>query len=291
MPCAQFNALQRRRQTWRDQGVDSDKLTIQDSDNEDDLQEDPVPLEARIRQTTIDMFKRVLLFSQGAAEALYDDQMVTTLDVLHDFTNDIIKELCHAIRKPGGDGLGHRISKLSMTRLKLFAFWARHMWRTSRGVDDWTNTSFEEIKTLTNQKTLKDSLLDTKPPETLAMTLEPHLAAKAFNDMLILLGKMHGIAGHPFSYVLRPNLKGLNDTDPDDKTKDPPPFGEPGHPYVSIDDELCRRAPILCTDLTHLQLSASIETLETEGPFEPSFLADMAPVYNILHSCWGKLSW
>ncbi len=59
-------------------------------------------LEARIRQTTVDMFKRVLFFSQGAAEALYDNQMVTILDVLQDLTNDIIKELCHAIRKPGG---------------------------------------------------------------------------------------------------------------------------------------------------------------------------------------------
>jgi hypothetical protein len=48
----------------------------------DDPQEDAVPLMARIRQTTVDMFKRVLLFSQGAAEALYNDQMVTTLDVL-----------------------------------------------------------------------------------------------------------------------------------------------------------------------------------------------------------------
>ncbi len=60
------------------------------------------PLEARIRTTTTDLFKRVLLFSQGAAEALYDNQMVTTLDVLRDLTNDIIKELCRAIKKPGG---------------------------------------------------------------------------------------------------------------------------------------------------------------------------------------------
>ncbi len=78
------------------------------------------PLEARIRTTTTDLFKLVLLFSQRAAEALYDDQMVTTLDVLQDLTNDIIKELCGAIRKSGGDGPGHQISKLSMTRLKLF---------------------------------------------------------------------------------------------------------------------------------------------------------------------------
>ncbi len=66
------------------------------------------------------MFKRVFLFSQGAAEALYNDQMIRTLDVLCDLTDDIIKELCHAIRKPGGDGPGHQISELSVTRLKLF---------------------------------------------------------------------------------------------------------------------------------------------------------------------------
>ncbi len=37
------------------------------------------------------MFKQVLLFSQGVAKALYDNQMVTTLDILQDLTNDIIK--------------------------------------------------------------------------------------------------------------------------------------------------------------------------------------------------------
>jgi hypothetical protein len=98
------------------------------------------------------------------------------------------------------------------------------MWRTSRGVDDWTDTTYDEAKTLTNQKTLEDNLLDTKPPETPAMTLDPHSAAKAFTDMLILLGKMRGIAGHPLSYVPRPNLKGPNDVDIDDETEDPPAF-------------------------------------------------------------------
>jgi hypothetical protein len=165
------------------------------------------------------------------------------------------------------------------------------MWRTSRGVDDWTDTTYDEVKTLTNQKTLEDNLLNTKPLETPAMTLDPNLAAKAFTNMLILLGKMRGIAGHPLSYVPRPNLKGPNDVDIDDETEDSPPFGQPGSPYVSIDDKLCRRAPILCTDLTHSQLSASLETLESDGPFEPSFLANMVTVYNVLHACWGKSSW
>jgi hypothetical protein len=192
---------------------------VQDKDEgEVDPQEEAAPLEARICKTTVDMFKRVLLFSQGAVEALYNDQMITTLDVLWDLTDDIIKELCCAIRKPGGDGPGHQISELSMTCLKLLAFWERHMWWTSRGVDDWNDTSYDEIKTLTNQKTLEDNLLDSKLPETPAMTLDLHLAAKAFSDMLIILGKMRGIAGHPLSYVPRPSLKGPYDADMDDKT-------------------------------------------------------------------------
>jgi hypothetical protein len=294
MPCAQFEAFERHQQARCDRGIDSDEETIQDEDeddNEDDLQEEAAPLEARIRKTSVDMFKRVLLFSQGKAEALYNDQMIMTLDVLQDLTDDIIKELCHAIRKPGGDGPGHQISELSMTRLKLFAFWARHMWQTSRGVDDWTDTTYDKVKILTNQKTLDDNLLDSKLPETPVMTLDPHLAAKAFTDMRIILGKMWGIAGHPLSYAPCPSLKGPYDVDMDDKTEDPPPFGQPGCPYVSINNKLCCRAPILRTDLSHTQLSRSLETLESDGPFEPSFLADMVMVYNVLHACWGKLSW
>jgi hypothetical protein len=137
MPRAQFEAWERVRKAQRERGIDSHEATIQDEDkddgdNGDDPQEEAAPLEARICKTTVDMFKQVLLFSQGAAEALYDDQMIMTLDVLGDLTNDIIKELCHAIRKPGGDGPGHQISELSVTRLKLFAFWARHMWQLKR---------------------------------------------------------------------------------------------------------------------------------------------------------------
>jgi hypothetical protein len=88
MPCAQFEALEQRQQARHDRGVDSVESTVQDEDKdededgEDDPQEEAAPLKARIQTTTIDMFKCVLLFSQGAAEALYDDQTITTLDVL-----------------------------------------------------------------------------------------------------------------------------------------------------------------------------------------------------------------
>ncbi len=57
MPCAQFEALERCQQ-GRDRGVDSGESTIQDEDkDEDDPQEEAVFLEARIRKTTVDMFK------------------------------------------------------------------------------------------------------------------------------------------------------------------------------------------------------------------------------------------
>jgi hypothetical protein len=86
MPCTQFEALKGRQQARCDRGVDSDESTTQDEEedkdeDEDDPQEEAAPLKARIRTTTVDMFKQVLLFSQGTAEALYNDQMITTLDV------------------------------------------------------------------------------------------------------------------------------------------------------------------------------------------------------------------
>jgi hypothetical protein len=137
------------------------------------------------------------------------------------------------------------MSKLSVTCLKLFAFWARHMWQTLRGVDNWTERTWDDVKTLTNQKTIEDSLLDAKHPETPNMTLDPQLAAKAFTDMLILLSKMQGIAGHPLNYILQSNLKQPNDADIDNERKDPPPFGQPGSPYFLIDNELCCWAQVM----------------------------------------------
>jgi hypothetical protein len=112
MPHAQFEAWEK-----------SETRPAQERYDKDNPQEEAAPIKTRIGKTTVDIFKRVLLFSQGVPEALYDDQMVTTLVVTRNLTDNIIKELCRAIRKPGGDGPGHQISELSLTCLKLFAFW------------------------------------------------------------------------------------------------------------------------------------------------------------------------
>jgi hypothetical protein len=83
--------------------------------------------------------------------------------------DNTIKDLYCAIKKPGRDAQGFQISKLSTTHLKLYAFWLRHMWRTLRGVENWTEMTWINVKLLANQKTLEDSLLDTKNPETLTI--------------------------------------------------------------------------------------------------------------------------
>ncbi len=44
------------------------------------------------------MFRRTLLFSQGAATALYDDQAVQDLDTLREIDDDMTKEMCRVIR-------------------------------------------------------------------------------------------------------------------------------------------------------------------------------------------------
>jgi hypothetical protein len=87
MPRTQFESLEAPCQVQCERGVNSDKTTIHDSNDNDaedagDPQWEPALLDTRICETTADMFKRVILFSQGVAEALYDDQMITSLDIL-----------------------------------------------------------------------------------------------------------------------------------------------------------------------------------------------------------------
>jgi hypothetical protein len=255
IPREVWEADEARRRARRDRGVDSDESTVGNESEVSGRVNDPeapenketlgATIEEILRQKTTAMFRRVLMFTDGAATSLYDDQMIITFDVLRELDDDTIKETCCAIKKPGGAALGHQISELSVTRFKLFAFWAWHMWRTCRSINDWTDITWDEVSILKNQKTLEDSLQDRKIPETPAMTLDLQSAAKAFLDMVVLLGKMRGISGIPLAYVVRFNLKSPNNTTYNDPTSDPPAFGQPGIPYSSVDEELIARAAIL----------------------------------------------
>ena len=124
MPRADYEALEAKRRARRGRGVDSDEETVVDTNTEDDnsgeKNNDPDPedersieetIESLVRHTTIAMFRRILIFSDGAAASLYDDQMITTFDVLRELDDDTIKEICRAIKKPGGAATGYQISE------------------------------------------------------------------------------------------------------------------------------------------------------------------------------------
>ena len=104
MPRGDYEALEARHHAWRDRGDDSDDSTVgnngddedgglavqvgqdnlADRDLEEEMNEEVIEdtIEASIRCATTSMFTHVLLFSQGTAESLYDDQMITTFETL-----------------------------------------------------------------------------------------------------------------------------------------------------------------------------------------------------------------
>ncbi len=127
MPCAQYEALEARRHAQCERGIAFDKETDprgSNGDKEEDQDEPPKQsiVEARVCKETIDMFQSILLFSQGAAQALYDNQMIMSLNTLQELNKDTIKDIARTIRKPGGDAQGFQISKLFVSHHKLFAF-------------------------------------------------------------------------------------------------------------------------------------------------------------------------
>jgi hypothetical protein len=275
----------------------------EDDDEDDDDADDPgedadeepparvlTPAE-RACNEKISMFVRVLGFSQGAATALFEDQGIQTLEHLRELTDTLVDETCRAIQKPGGDEKGHQIPIISRQRLKLLAYWARHLHRTSHEAEDLHTMTWDNINYLIDQKTLEENAKDSKDPPVPKMTLESANAAACFNQMRQYLRKIRSkTSGVPLDYVIRLTLKGPWDL-PDAVDPNPPPFGERGTPYVSVDHELVTRAPILDIALGYAALKQPIAKLESDGPFEQSFIPDSATVYDILHTVWGKSSW
>ena len=126
IPCAEWDTLERRRQVQRDHGQDSVEETDNEEEEKDNAADNPpdpeVPLKLQERKNTIAMFVHTLLFSWGAATALYVNKAVQSLDTLRKINNDMIKEMCCAIRNPSDNIQGYGISKLSVSHLKLLAF-------------------------------------------------------------------------------------------------------------------------------------------------------------------------
>jgi hypothetical protein len=173
----------------------------------------------------------------------------------------------------------------------LLAFWAKHMWHTTRGVDDWTKTTWDDISDLADQKSLEDDVKGSTTPSPPELTHDLKYAAASFTHLKTYLCTCRSRkTGLPLEYVTRVNIREPFDG-PEDAPEDLPAYGHQDSPFVSIDEELIARAPILRHDTPHEQLAATDEFLEANGPFERGFILDSAEVFDILHTVWGKSSW
>ncbi len=138
---------------------------------------------------------------------------------------------------------------------------------------------------------MKDDVKGSTTPSPLELTLGAKSAAASFTHLKTYLHTCQSKkTGLPLDYVTRVNTRGPFDG-PEDVPEDLPAYGHQDSPYVSIDEELIACAPILRHDMTHEQLAASDEILEANGPFERGFFLDLAKVFDILHTVWGKSSW
>ena len=164
----------------------------------------------------------------------------------------------------------------------------KHQWRTCREIKELTDVDYDDnLKPLLTQKGLEDKLNgESKEPDPPGMTLTTTTAATCFTQVKMYLSKCRGRLGIPLDYVVHAQLKGPYDVS-DNAPEDPPAFGKPDSPYVTIDSEMTARATILRIDLTQAQLSQAQEVLEEKGPFKRTFLQNASKVYNILHAIWG----
>ena len=134
------------------------------------------------------------------------------------------------------------------------------------------------IMTLKEQKQLEDGWLsNNKEPEYTAMTLDLNLAPKTFERAKTILTCVWGVTSMPLVYVVRhhhiPDLE-----------EDNPAFGEVDTKYLSHDQEMIARCPIMREeadyDLTYYEL-------KDNRPFILSFLTNSKKVWAILHALFS----
>ena len=233
-----------------------------------------------------DMMREVLGtlgFSEGAADALIDDQLLTRHEVLHQLDDPTIADLCKAVHKPGGGGDGHPIPEMAVQRLQLLVFYYKHLDQIQMKFNpDWV--TIEALSKLKDQKILEQNWIEQNPEHKLEpMQLDMLRATQAFNQAMTILRRIWGVTKVPLAYVvchrIIPNnnffdcLMSFHDT-----------------MFKTYNEEMEAWAPII--DIDNYDKNANDETLERDGPFTISFLSDTKKAWTMLHALWSMtLAW
>jgi hypothetical protein len=241
------------------------------------------------------MLLQSLGFSEDAAVALVDEQLLNRWETLLELDDDAVDSLCRTVCKPGGGEDGHQIPEMAMTRLQLIVFYAKHLDRTQRKYKitranlTTITPNMTTISPYKAQKTLeKDWLKNNPEPKYEPMALNGSRAAIAFDQAGVILRRIRGETGVPLSYVIRHALRApFTDR----------PCGEPDSSYGTYDEEMVARAPIVKNPNDYyydvdveFDDEDALAKLERQGPWHPAFLPDTKKVWSVLHALWGKTS-
>eukprot|EP00543_Licmophora_paradoxa_P009148 CAMPEP_0202448362 /NCGR_PEP_ID=MMETSP1360-20130828/7172_1 /ASSEMBLY_ACC=CAM_ASM_000848 /TAXON_ID=515479 /ORGANISM="Licmophora paradoxa, Strain CCMP2313" /LENGTH=287 /DNA_ID=CAMNT_0049065891 /DNA_START=408 /DNA_END=1272 /DNA_ORIENTATION=- len=204
-------------------------------------------------------------FTQAAADEMYDNQGINSIEELRILDDDAVTTLCKTLRRPGGvdpNGAGVNpgvaVSARAEINLKLAVYHIKHQERVSRSVT-YANATLVTIRKLTRQRDMEnksESVVD-------APKIDPKDWAKTMEAIIEWLGTFRGVTGAPLSYTVRKNLEPAAEA------------SDPSTNYSTLDEEMIARAPIV--DLT--AVGGVGRANENNGPFVDTFMIDRVEVW------------
>ena len=220
------------------------------------------------------MFER-LGFTTAAANAIIRDQGIDSLEEVRLLESSDIETLCKTIRRPGGTirrgnqdvpNPGISVSALAESNLKIAAWYLMHMHSRVQRTRVPADITRDAIRPFREQM---HNEANYEPPTDLPK-IDDRDWAKTIEAMEEYLRLIPGERRLPLAYVIRPTIE--------------LPEGEdPSTGYVTIEDEMVRRAPIgiLAADGTIL--------------YDPTFQINNGKTFDKLalwardHACWTYL--
>ncbi len=233
----------------------------------------------RARNEMVELLQN-LGFSEGAAEALADNQLLNRHEVLDQMDDANVTDICKAVRKPGGGEDGHPIPEMAVQRLQLLVFYHKHLKRIQMKFEHDLAT-VTNISNLKDQKALEQDWTKQNPEHKLEpMQLDMQRAAQAFDQATTILRRIRGVTGVPLAYVVHHRII----LDFDDKDL---PMVYRNSRFTTYDKEMEAWAPII--NMEEYNGLYEGEFLEKDGPFTTSFLSDTRKVWSVLgpHLYWG----
>ena len=217
------------------------------------------------------MLQRMSLSIEAATQVTaIDGQNLSDVNDLLQLEDKDIETLCRVIRRPGGTNAagnanpGISVSAMAEANLKRMIYELRHVARCSRTIV-WGDITLVSTRKLVRQAEMEGSHRD---PVALP-TIEPKNWPKTFEAIDEYFRGLRGCKGHPLSYCLRTDLV------PAAAAVDPA-TGVVGSAYISHDDEMIARGPIL-------EMGAAVgPNAEMVGPFSDAFLVDRTTVWEKL---------